>query len=300
VGAPAFDAFYRPYAEKVWGLPADELSQTVAKKRFSGASPWSAVTSTVSRFRAALRGRSHEPTQRFLYPRKGTGKLTDFLREELARRRVPIELGRGFDVSSLDARTVLYSGNLTDLVPTELEHRGVYLVYFALPLSQVSQRETYYSHDRQYFFSRVSELSNYSPELKNPGETILCAEIPEGAWGRGVHFDRDGMLRSLCEQLRHAGILPEGVEPIEVRQRFVPRVYPLYRRGWFAEWKATMERVRQLDHVFPFGRQALFLHCNLDHCADIARDVVAHVDRGGTASEWLDRVPRYVELRVRD
>jgi len=300
VGAPACNAFYRPYAEKVWGLPAEELSQTVAKKRFSGASPWSAVANAASRLGAALAGRSHEPTQRFAYPRRGTGKITEYLRDELSRRRVPIELGRGFDASALDARTVLYSGNLTDLVPTKLEHRGVYLVYLALPISQIAEVETYYSHDPQYFFSRVSELCNYSPELKNAGETILCVEIPEGAWGRGMEFGRDGLLQSLCEQLHHAGIVPEGVQPLEVRQRFVPRVYPLYRRGWFAEWKATMARVQALGNVLPFGRQALFLHCNLDHCADIASDVVAHVDRGGTVAEWLEQVPRYVELRVRD
>lgn len=300
VGTPALDAFYRPYAEKVWGLSAEELSQTVAKKRFSGAGPWSAVRGAARRVGAGLRGQGHEAQQRYAYPRAGMGSIVEFLRDELARRDVRIELGRPFDVDQRDERTVLYSGNLTDLVSTDLEHRGVYLVYLALPVAQLAQTETYYSHDPKYFFSRVSELGNYSPDLKNPGETILCVEIPEGAWGRGVAFHEGGMLRELCRQLEHAGIVPPGVSPLEVRQRFVPRVYPLYRRGWFAEWKATLARVGELGNVFPFGRQALFLHCNLDHCANIARDVVEHVHRRGTSTEWLARVPEYVHLRVRD
>jgi len=39
VGRAAFESFYRPYVEKVWGLPAKDISQTVAKSRVSTASP---------------------------------------------------------------------------------------------------------------------------------------------------------------------------------------------------------------------------------------------------------------------
>jgi hypothetical protein len=52
--------------------------------------------------------------------------------------------------------------------------------------------------------------------------------------------------------------------------------------------------------VLPFGRQALFLHCNLDHCAAIAADAVAHIEAGRSPEVWAQEAERYLEVRVRD
>jgi len=120
VGEPAYRAFYKPYAEKVWGLDPRELSQTVAKKRISTTRPWS------------LLGRS-----RFVYPARGIASIIGYLEEQLAREGVPIELGRPFDRREANGRAVLFAGNLGDLVETPLGHRGLYLVYLALPVARV-------------------------------------------------------------------------------------------------------------------------------------------------------------------
>jgi hypothetical protein len=61
-----------------------------------------------------------------------------------------------------------------------------------------------------------------------------------------------------------------------------------------------MRRVIALGNVLPFGRQALFLHVNLDHCVDIAADAVAHVEAGKSVEAWVDEAERYLEIRVRD
>jgi hypothetical protein len=61
-----------------------------------------------------------------------------------------------------------------------------------------------------------------------------------------------------------------------------------------------MARVEELGDVLPFGRQALFLHCNLDHCADIASEAVAHLEARGGAAGWIRRAESYLELTVRD
>lgn len=300
VGEPAYEAFYRPYAEKVWGLPAGELSQSVAKKRVSTTEPWRLVESLAGRaLRAVLRDRD-DALGFFVYPPRGASAIIDYLERELAERGVKVERGVGWDVSAPRAGTTLFAGDLRDLVTTTLEHRGLYLVYLALPIDRVGEAETYYSPDRRFWFGRVSEPQNYAPSLRRAGETILTVEIPEGRWGREEDFASGARLDALIDQLARAGITPRGLRPIEARQRFVPGVYPLYRRGWRAEWRAAMDRVAGLGGVFPFGRQALFLHVNLDHCARIAEEVVEHVVGGRGASEWLAHAEGYLELRVRD
>lgn len=308
VGERAYEAFYKPYAEKVWGLDPAELSQTVAKKRISTTHPAALLRSVAGRIAARLsperaaRGAGLR-LDRFVYPARGIASIIDYLEEQLARAGVSIACGRPFTRGSTGEgeSTVLFAGNLGDLIDTPLEHRGLYLLYLALPERRVGAAETYYCPDRRYWFGRVSELQNYSPALRREGETILCVEIPEGAWGKGVDFSRGDRLGELLDQLSRAGVLPpRAAAPLEVRQRFVPFVYPLYRRGWIAHWREAMRQIVALGRILPFGRQALFLHCNLDHCAEIAGAAVAHVEARESVERWIEQAAAYLEIRVRD
>jgi len=302
VGEPAYRSFYEPYARKVWGLDPADLSQIVAKKRLGATRPWALLQNKVGRLFARREGLS-EPEQRlehFVYPARGISSIIDYLEREVAKHGVVITHNEAFDISRVRDETVLFAGHLRDLVPTPLEHRGLYLVFLALPVSRAGENETYYSPGPEHFFGRVSELQHYSPVLSRPGETILCVEIPEGTWGRDADFSRGPLYRTLLGQLRQAGILRAGIEPIEQRQYFVPGVYPLYRRGFRTLWREAMQRVSSLGSIFPFGRQALFLHCNLDHCVEIARAVVEHILGGRGSSEWIEQAEKYLELRVRD
>jgi hypothetical protein len=302
VGEPAYRSFYEPYARKVWGLDPAELSQIVAKKRLGSSRPWALLQNEIGRLLARREGLS-EPEQRlnhFVYPRRGISSIITYLERELAKHDVSISHNEVFDISRTRDEKVLFAGHLNDLGPTSLEHRGLYLVFLALPVSRAGENETYYSPDPEHYFGRVSELQHYSPELSRPGETILCVEIPEGTWGRAADFSRGPLYRTLLEQLRQAGILRAGIEPIELRQYFVPGVYPLYRRGFRASWRQAMQRILNLGPIFPFGRQALFLHCNLDHCVEIARAVVEHVLAGRGGSAWIEQAEKFLELRVRD
>ncbi|MCC6553164.1 MAG: NAD(P)-binding protein [Polyangiaceae bacterium] len=307
VGRAAYASFYRPYAEKVWGIDPAELSQTVAKKRISTTNPLALFRSAAARAAALLdrgapRLAAGERLDRFVYPAGGTSSLVAHLEARLEELGVRPERGAAFAAGSAGAIAppVLFAGDLADLVPDAgLELRGLYLVYLALPAARLGESETYYSPDARFWFGRASELQNYSPALRRPGETILCVEIPEGAWGRGIDFASGARLEALLDQLAEARIVPRRAAPIEVRQRFVPNVYPLYRRGWLATWRRAM-RAAAARGAVPFGRQALFLHCNLDHCAAIAADAVAHVTAGRSPEAWVEQAERYLELRVRD
>ena len=107
-------------------------------------------------------------------------------------------------------------------------------------------------------------------------------------------------LDEIQSQLQKAGIIHTNVPIIEAMQTFLPRVYPMYRRGWLTQWRNALEEVSALGSVFPIGRQGLFLHCNIDHCVHIANEAVQHLIEGGTASTWTKQVDRFLDLRVRD
>jgi hypothetical protein len=52
--------------------------------------------------------------------------------------------------------------------------------------------------------------------------------------------------------------------------------------------------------VLPIGRQGLFLHCNIDHCIEVAHEAVRHLLEGGDARTWTARASRFLDVRVRD
>ena len=131
VGGPAYEAFYRPYAEKVWGLDPAELSQSVAKKRVSTTAPWQLVQSVAGRALRWAIGREADAVDTFVYPAEGASAIIAWLEAQLAALGVPVERGARFDASAPRSGPVLFAGDLRDLVPTPLEHRGLYLVYLA-------------------------------------------------------------------------------------------------------------------------------------------------------------------------
>ncbi|MCK6545918.1 NAD(P)-binding protein [Myxococcota bacterium] len=292
VGNAAYERFYRPYAEKVWGEHPRRLSRSVAKQRVSMRSPVRALLGSL--------GPGARPT--FLYPRRGMASIVDGMRDELVRRGVVITHGRTATREVLAATSharIFYSGHLAELGGAGLEHRGLYLLHLSVPDDAVGDEDTYYVPDGALWFGRVSRIDRFSPELSARGEAVLCIEIPEGRWGPGVDFTR--RTDELIRQLVDAGILARPCAVIDVRQTVIPRVYPLYRRGWLGDWRRTLDALVADDaRRFPIGRQGLFLHCNVDHCVRIAADAVGHALTGGDAAAWRVRAEGYLELRVRD
>ena len=98
----------------------------------------------------------------------------------------------------------------------------------------------------------------------------------------------------------HAGIIPSRVDIGEMKQTFVPRVYPMYKRNWTQDWSEALRQAAEMGQVFPIGRQGLFLHCNIDQCVYIADEAVRHLTMGGTATQWIPKAKGFLDLRVRD
>jgi UDP-galactopyranose mutase len=292
VGRGAYERFYRPYVTKVWGLDPSEISQTVAKQRVSTSRP-------MQTFRRALKPGTTDRV--FLYPRGGMAGLVQSLRSSAEQAGVTIVPERRFDpeVDHSDAHDTVFTGRLRDLVPgAELAHRGLYLIFLAIEKGRLDEVDTWYAPESRYWFGRVSQPAQFSRGLSHSDHDVLCVEIPEGRWGTDHDFVAE--LHTLTDQLQDAGVLPPGTAPIDQAQHFVPDVYPLYRRHWYRAWQAALAEVAARGHTWPLGRQGLFLHCNMDHCVNMADQMVREMAQGRGAADWIANAGRYLDLRVRD
>ena len=285
VGKAAYDRFYQPYAQKVWGIDPCELSQTIAKQRVSTSNPLSSII--------------RRSAQHFLYPEKGMAELIELLHSKLKRAGAKFTLGRRYDADARDSGPVFYTGHLNHIVPTaKLTHRGLYLIHLTVSQDLLDDTDTWYTPESDYWFGRVSQPAAFSKSLCRPSERVICVEIPEGRWGKEQNF----VERSdeLMRQLNESGILRKKVTPISIQQNFLPRVYPMYVRNWVREHKKTLEKVAQRGEIFPCGRQGLFLHCNMDHAVETAAAAVDHWTSGGTSESWVVQCQEFSNFRVRD
>ena len=194
--------FLLHYSEKLWGLPADQLSPDVATRRLSGMTLRSLLIELVTPRRKAT-----HIDGRFLYPLDGYGELPDALAASLPPSSV--RTGHevtGFDIHDGRITRVLLAGRaaaevgdrlvstlpLTVLVrllgatvpesarraAESLRFRSVRLVVLRLGCPRVSSRASLYVPDPRLCVARVSEPKNRSARMAPADETTLVAEVP--------------------------------------------------------------------------------------------------------------------------
>jgi protoporphyrinogen oxidase len=290
LGPAVLDAFYAPYARKLWDTGPDELSGELARRRVSASSPLAIARKLV--------GGARPEGRAFLYPRRGFGQISEALAEAAVAAGATIRLGTGVrrlsqhadgggwdlkldDGSTLDADLVWSTAPLAALLPDidpadhgdparvveaaqRLRHRAMVLLYLVLDQPQWTAFDAHYFPGPEVVASRVSEPRNYRTNADDPPDrTVLCAEIP--CWeGDALWRARpDALADRLSDELAAAGLPRPRAAAAEVRR--LPKAYPLYRPG-FAEDLATLEEwAAGQGRLITFGRQGLFTPDNTHH-----------------------------------
>ena len=283
LGPTVSRAFYAPYATKLWGVSADELDASLARRRVSARSPLAII-------RKIARGAS--PAGRtFLYPRGGYGRICERLAESAIDSGVEIRLSTeitGIRLNNdyatiklgdedLPAHRVLSTINTTALVnlvsprPPQsvidavdrLEHRAMVLVFLVCDQGQYTPYDAHYLPSPDTPISRLSEPRNYRDGPDPEGRTVLCCELPcqvgDEIWTATDDQLGDWMADSLVGQ----GLPRPRLVATETRR--LPHVYPIYRTGYANDLAAIAKWTEGLDRLVVLGRQGLYTPDNLHH-----------------------------------
>jgi protoporphyrinogen oxidase len=115
---------------------------------------------------------------------------------------------------------------------------------------------------------------------------VLCAELPAAVGDELWRMDKGQLADLVTADLRAAG-LPDP-RPTAVRVVRLPRVYPVYRRGFEAAQGVVEEWFDGLPGVVAVGRQPLFAHDNTHHALLIGHAVAQCLDGDGRldAERW--------------
>jgi protoporphyrinogen oxidase len=292
-GQRLYDAFFRSYTEKVWGVPGSEIRAEWAAQRIQNFSLWGALLGILHL------NRGHAPTviEEFHYPRLGPGQMW----EELARQvseRVPVlcnqrcealghEAGRieWLALRDSDGRrrevgvdAVLSSIPLSELVlsldppaPAEiraaadsLRYRDLCLVARMLDYPDPFPDNWIYLHDPETRAGRVQNFGAWSPDMVRDGTACLGVEYfcfqGDEIWGMS---DRQAVELATGE-LAAIGLIDPARVTNGVKIR-VPKAYPMYDDTYREAVAMIAGYLGSFENLRTFGRNGLHRYNNQDH-----------------------------------
>ena len=292
-GRALFDIYFKPYTEKVWGMPCDQISADWASQRIRLPSLRAAVVGSLLRRPAT----PSTLVARFLYPPLGIGELPERIAEAArATGRATVHVGsrvlrvepqtgeRGWQVafqgttgdSAVNGRQVVSTLPLDGLVgmlpfpraeadqlKAGLPYRSLTCVFLSVDGPRISNDTWTYFPDRPLLLCRSHEPANWSQRMTPRDGSSLCVEVfcSEGdeVWRRP---DGD-LVETVVAELDRLGFLPRN----RVRQAWLLRAshaYPVYRVGYAAPLTRATSTLARWSSLHLLGRTGRFQYLNMD------------------------------------
>jgi protoporphyrinogen oxidase len=313
-GRRLYDAFFRSYTEKVWGIPGSEIRSEWAAQRIRDLSLRTALLAVLGL------GRSRPTTliEEFRYPRLGPGQMWEAFARAADERGVPTRFGaRAAELhhdgrrvravtlesdegaSTVEVDGVVSTIPLADLVlalrpeppaavleaARSLRYRDLCLVALIVDDASPFPDNWIYLHDPGTRAARVQNFGAWSEAMVRPGTTCLGVEYfcfrGDDVWS----LSEDEAVALATEELGRIGL----VDRARVRggaRIHVPRAYPMYD-GAYGDAVATIrDYLARFENLQPCGRNGLHRYNNQDHSMWTATLAVLNLLDGAGHDVW--------------
>jgi protoporphyrinogen oxidase len=313
-GRRLYDAFFRSYTEKVWGIPGSQIRSLWAAQRIRNFSLGRAIL-TILGFK-----RDHVTTliEKFRYPRLGPGQMWEAFAENSAENSIPVHLNqrcvalRHSDnmVTSIVVRqngdayehsvdSVISSIPLSELVlklepaaPSQvqaaarrLRYRDLVLVALMTSESEPFPDNWIYLHDPGTKAGRVQNYGVWSEGMVQPGMTCLgveyfCFEGDE-IWS----MSDDQAVELAKAELGRIGLIDpsrvtDGVKVL------VPKAYPMYDAAYEEAVDTIRAYLQRFKNLQTCGRNGLHRYNNQDHSMWTAILATLNIIDGAQHDVW--------------
>src|SRR6266851_117710 len=292
-GRRLYDAFFRSYTEKLWGIPGSEIRALWAAQRIKNFSLGKAVLNILG-----LR-REHVTTliEEFRYPRLGPGQMWERFATASREDGVPVHLNQrcialkhsdnrvntiviqqngSIDEHQVDS--VVSSIPLSELIlgldppaPPEvktaaraLRYRDLVLVALMTSESEPFPDNWIYLHDPDTRAGRVQNYGVWSEGMVQPGMTCLGVEY--------FCFEGDEIWNMTDEQaveLAKSELARIGlIDPTKVTDGvkvLVSKAYPMYDHAYEEAVETIRAYLQRFENLETCGRNGLHRYNNQDH-----------------------------------
>jgi protoporphyrinogen oxidase len=293
-GKRLYEAFFRSYTQKVWGLPGSEIRSQWAAQRIKDFSLATAIRSMLG----LNRNKVTTLIEEFKYPRLGPGQMWEAFREANEEAGIPVHLehrcvglhhaggrvesvvveqkGEGRRTVAVDS--VISTMPLNDLVraldppaPADVREAADLLRYRSLCLVAVmtEQKEPFpdnwiYLHDPAVQAGRVQNFGAWSEGMVAPGTTCLGVEYFCFEGDELWEMSEAEVVQLAVDELASVGLLDPALVSGGVRVR-VPRAYPVYDGGYESAVARIRDYLTGFSNLQTCGRNGLHRYNNQDH-----------------------------------
>jgi protoporphyrinogen oxidase len=277
-GSGLNDLFFKPYSEKLFGIPADQISATWGRRKLR-----------VGGLKDMIRRNSKLYFKYFYYPQQGGyGSICERLHKDvepyvrLGSRLVgvwPNPAGEGYRCEFIrDGETVIEEFDvLVSSLPVSffasllglelnLRFRPARLVFLLLNKPRASDNHWFYFADKRYLLNRVAEFKNFADN--GPADkTVVCCEVTQ--------VEQYSIERVLAD-LGVAGIArPEEV--LDTKTIDIKHAYPIYDTDYEDQMKKVETFFAAHPNIYHVGRHAQFAHKDVDEIFDEAKRVAGRI-----------------------
>jgi protoporphyrinogen oxidase len=296
-GKRLYQAFFKYYSEKVWGIPCDQISADWAAERIRGVSVFAAVRHALSKGRE---NNIRTFIDEFRFPRLGVGMMYEAAAREVEERGGEIRLrsevieirhdhnritgvvcrnaqdGTIFEVQGTDYCS---SMPITSLVGRmhpapdkevlemcrRLRYRALVMVYLVVGRKDLFKDNWIYVHSPEVKVCRIQNLGNWSqdmvadPQTSALGMEYFCDE-GDALWSRS-----DGALLELAASDLEALRLMRKDEVLYGHVLRVPKAYPIYDIGYRPALEVIKDFISRFSNLQCIGRYGMFHYNGMDH-----------------------------------
>jgi protoporphyrinogen oxidase/predicted dehydrogenase len=313
-GRRLYDAFFRSYTEKLWGIPGSEIRSLWAAQRIKNFSLGKAMLSMLG-----LR-REHVTTliEEFQYPRLGPGQMWEAFAERVQEAGIGIQLQhRCVSITHADRRVtgvsvrrngdlydhqvdgVISSLALRDLIqcldpppPPEvldaaktLRYRDLVLVALMTTEEEPFPDNWIYLHDPETRAGRVQNYGAWSAGMVRPGTTCLGVEYfcfqGDDIW----QMPDEHAVSLATQELARIGLVDPS-KVIDGVKVLVPKAYPMYDSHYEGAVATVRAYLEQFENLQTCGRNGLHRYNNQDHSMWTATLATLNLVEGRRHDVW--------------
>lgn len=271
--------FFKPYSEKLFGIPAHEISASWGRRKLR-----------VGGLKDMIRRNSKLYFKYFYYPKEGGyGAICQRFHKEVEQYvhlnsrltavqplpensgyRCEFESGgrivvQEFDVLVTSLPLSFFAGLLG--LELKLRFRPARLTYLLLNQKQATDNHWFYFADGDYLINRVAEFKNFANDGLPEDKTVICCEVTQ--------VDRHSVDTVIAE-LESAGVL-EKRNVLDVKTIDIKHAYPIYDLSYEDQMKRAEHFFEDHPNIYHVGRHAQFAHKDVDEIFDDAKKVAARV-----------------------
>jgi protoporphyrinogen oxidase/predicted dehydrogenase len=313
-GRRLYNAFFRSYTEKVWGIPGSQIRSLWAAQRIKNFSLGRAVL-TILGF-----GKGDVTTliEEFRYPRLGPGQMWEAFAANAEEMSVPVHLKQRCNsirhsdnrVNSIVVRqngdtyehpvdSVVSSIPLSELIMNldppappyvqsaarALRYRDLVLVALMTSEPEPFPDNWIYLHDPGTKAGRVQNYGVWSDAMVQPGTTCLGVEY--------FCFEGDEIWNMTDEQaveLAKGELARVGlIDPSQVTDGvkvLVPKAYPMYDSAYEEAVETIRAYLQRFENLQTCGRNGLHRYNNQDHSMWTAILATLNIVDGAAHDVW--------------